>query len=350
MMRYSPMERVMKTLNHEEPDRVPLFLMLTYQGANWLNMDLKTYFSKGEYVAEGQLRLRERYGHDCLNPFFYASVEIEAFGGQTLFRKEGPPNAGAPIIRSEADIHNLRVPEVYEHPRLAETLKAIRLLKEAVGDEVPIMGAVMAPFSLPIMQMGFEAYMELIYDSPALFWKLMAVNEAFAVAYANAQLEAGATAIGYGDPCGSHLIFPRALYEKTGFEIAKRVMNQIKGPTGYALASAGCLGHLDLISQTGVSLVAASHSEDMGLVKAKLDKSCAVIGNLNGIAMCHWDEKTIEAEVKKAIAQAGRGGGFVLSDGAGDVPLQVMDETLLAVSRAVAQWGEYPLDWVNAYD
>ena len=257
MMRYSPMERVMKTLNHEEPDRVPLFLMLTYQGANWLNMDLKTYFSKGEYVAEGQLRLRERYGHDCLNPFFYASVEIEAFGGQTLFRKEGPPNA---------------------------------------------------------------------------------------------QLEAGATAIGYGDPCGSHLIFPRALYEKTGFEIAKRVMNQIKGPTGYALASAGCLGHLDLISQTGVSLVAASHSEDMGLVKAKLDKSCAVIGNLNGIAMCHWDEKTIEAEVKKAIAQAGRGGGFVLSDGAGEVPLQVMDETLLAVSRAVAQWGEYPLDWVNAYD
>lgn len=201
---YSPMERVMKALSYQEPDRVPFFLMLTYHGAERLNMDLETYFSKGEYVAEGQLLLRERYGHDCLNPFFYASVEIEAFGGQTIFHKAGPPNAGTPIIRKEADIHHLKVPEVYEQPKLLETLKAIRLLKETVGENVPIMGAVMSPFSLPIMQMGFEAYIELIYEKPQLFWKLMEVNEAFAVAYANAQIEAGATAIGYGDPCGSH--------------------------------------------------------------------------------------------------------------------------------------------------
>lgn len=343
---YSPMERVMKALSYQEPDRVPFFLMLTYHGAERLNMDLKTYFSKGEYVAEGQLLLRERYGHDCLNPFFYASVEIEAFGGQTIFHKAGPPNAGTPIIRKEADIHHLKVPEVYEQPKLLETLKAIRLLKETVGENVPIMGAVMSPFSLPIMQMGFEAYIELIYEKPQLFWKLMEVNEAFAVAYANAQIEAGATAIGYGDPCGSHLIFPRALYEKTGFEIAKRVISQVKGPMGYALASAGSLGHLDLISQTGVSLIAASHSEDMGLVKERLNQSCAVIGNLNGVAMCHWDQQRITSEVKKAIARAGRGGGFILSDGAGEVPLQVKDEVLLAISKAVEQWGQYPLEWV----
>lgn len=349
MTNYSPMSRVMKALNHEEADRVPFFLMLTYQGANWLKMDLKTYFSSGENVAQAQLLMRERYGHDCLNPFFYASLEIEAFGGETLFFESGPPNAGAPIIRTESDILNLKVPKVSEHPRLQEAIKAIKILKAAVGDAVPIMGAVMAPFSLPIMQMGFEKYIELIYERPDLFWKLMAINEAFAVEYANAQLEAGATAIGYGDPCGSNLIFPRAIYEKTGFLVAKRVLSQINGPTGYALASAGSLGHIDLIKDTGVSLVSVSPGEDLGVMKRSAGKLLA-LGNLNGIAMCHWDVKTAEAEVKRAIAKAGRGGGFVLCDGAGELPLQIKDETLLAISEAVQKWGQYPLNWVDDYE
>lgn len=350
MTNCSPMSRVMKALNHEEADRVPYFLMLSYQGAGWLNMSLKKYFSSGENVAEAQLIMRKRYGHDCLNPFFYASLEIEAFGGSTLYFESGPPNAGAPIIRTESDILNLKVPLVSEHPRLQEAIKAIQILKAEVGNEVPIMGAVMAPFSLPIMQMGFEKYIELIYERPDLFWKLMEVNEAFAVDFANAQLEAGATAIGYGDPCGSNLIFPRAVYEKTGFIIAKRVLSQIKGPTGYALASAESLGHMDLIKETGVSLIAASSVEDIGTVKERAGDKKTVLGNLNGIAMCHWDAKTAEYEVKKAIAKAGRGGGFVLCDGAGELPLQVKDETLLAISEAVQKWGQYPLEWVNDYE
>ena len=73
-------ERVLTTLGHKEPDRVPLFLLLTLHGAKEMGMTIKEYFSKGEYVAEGQLKLREKYRHDCLYSFFYAPVEIEAFG------------------------------------------------------------------------------------------------------------------------------------------------------------------------------------------------------------------------------------------------------------------------------
>ena len=54
-----------------------------------------------------------------------------------------------------------------------------------------------------------------------------------------------------------------------------------------------------------------------------------------------------EAAVKRAIAQAGPGGGFILSDNHGEIPWQVADETLLAIGEAVARWGRYPLDWVR---
>ena len=46
----TPMERVLTTLSHKEPDRVPLFLLLTMHGANELGLSIKEYFSKGEKV------------------------------------------------------------------------------------------------------------------------------------------------------------------------------------------------------------------------------------------------------------------------------------------------------------
>ncbi len=75
------MQRVLTALSHQEPDRVPLFLLLTMHGARELGLGIREYFSKAENVVEGQLRLREKFGHDCLYAFFYAPVEIEAWAG-----------------------------------------------------------------------------------------------------------------------------------------------------------------------------------------------------------------------------------------------------------------------------
>jgi len=47
------LERVLTTLSHREPDRVPLFLLVTMHGAKELGLSIREYFSKAEYVVEG---------------------------------------------------------------------------------------------------------------------------------------------------------------------------------------------------------------------------------------------------------------------------------------------------------
>ncbi len=79
------LQRVLTTLGHQEPDRVPLFLLLTMHGAKELGVSIKDYFSRAENVVEGQLRLREKYRHDCYYPFFYGSLETEAWGGEVIY-------------------------------------------------------------------------------------------------------------------------------------------------------------------------------------------------------------------------------------------------------------------------
>ncbi|MEW7973618.1 MAG: uroporphyrinogen decarboxylase family protein [Candidatus Thiodiazotropha endolucinida] len=345
---FTPLQRVLTTLGHEEPDRVPLFLLLSITGAKFAGTSIKEYFTDGARVAESQLRMQERYRNDCLYGFYYASAEVEPFGGSTLFFSDGPPNAGAPPIRSGADIDSLVAPDPMSSVVLCRVLETQRILKAEAGDRIPIIGEVISPFSLPIMQMGFEAYLNLMFEEPGRFHKLMEVNEEFCVNWANAQLEAGATAITYFDPVSSTTVITPEHYRKTGHEVAKRTIARINGPTVTHLASGNCIPILDDIVTTGTRVVGVSSLEDLRVLKEKAMGKLTLLGNMNGVEMARWTLEQAEMIVKRAIAQAGPGGGFILADNHGEIPWQVSDEVLMAISDAVRRWGSYPLDWIRA--
>ncbi|MBE0646266.1 MAG: uroporphyrinogen decarboxylase family protein [Bacteroidales bacterium] len=342
MKTMTSMERVLTTLGHQEPDRVPLFLLLTMHGAKELGLTIKEYFSNAGNVAEGQLRLRKKYSNDCIYAFFHAPIETEAWGGEVIFHEEGPPNAGAPFITRIEQIHSLKVPSVKESKGLQRVCEAISKIKSRIGDEAPIIGVAMSPFSLPVMQMGFDKYLDLMFLHPKEFNLLMRLNEQFCIEWSNAQLAAGATAICYFDPVSSPTIIPREKYLETGYLVAKRTISQIQGPTATHFASGRCLGILDDVATTGTAVVGVSALEELRKLKEIAKGRITLLGNLNGVEMRTWSQEKVEKEVRDAIEQAGSGGGFILSDNHGEIPFQVEDDTLLAISEATRRWGEYP--------
>ncbi|MCF7936306.1 MAG: uroporphyrinogen decarboxylase family protein [Synergistales bacterium] len=339
----TPMERVMTTLQFREPDRVPLFLSLTMHGAKELGLSIEEYYAKAEHVVEGQLRMQAKYRHDCLIPFCYAAAETEAWGGTTIFRDDGPPNSGAPVITTPEMIPDLEPPCVEDSPSLQRILDITGELHRRSRGEIPVLGVVISPFSLPVMQMGFEAYLVLTYEHPQLFQQLMKVNETFCIAWANAQLAAGATAIIYFDPVASPSITTRQTYLQTGYQVARRTLAAIEGPTATHLASGSSLPIVGDLCGLDTQVVCPSADEDLGEVKATGRGRLAVVGNLNGLAMRRWTARQTEEEVRHAIERGGPGGGFVLSDHHGELPFQVPDEVLFGISEAVRRWGFYPL-------
>jgi len=98
MTNNTSLQRVLTTLEHKEPDRVPLFLFVSMHGAKELRMSIKEYFSKAKNVVKGQLLMREKYRNDCLYSLFYAGIEVEAYGGEVIYYEDGPPNTGKPFI------------------------------------------------------------------------------------------------------------------------------------------------------------------------------------------------------------------------------------------------------------
>ncbi len=339
----SSRDRIMTALGFQEPDRVPLVLNPTMHAAKDLGIRHADFFTSSDHVARGQLHIREKYGTDAYFGFHYGAVDFEAFGGSILFREDGPPNSGRPIITSGAAIDTITVPRVHETACLAMVLETIRLIKAGSPDDAPIFGVVIAPLSLPVMQMGFEAYLQLMYTDPERFDRLIAINSEFCIAWGKAQIAAGADAIIYFDPVSSPMIIPPALYERTGWRVAREVIPQIPGPVATAFASARVLPILDRVIETGTAAIAFGESENISEIKALAGGKVGIIGNLNGIAMVHWSREEVADQVSRLIRIAAPGGGFILSDNHGEIPLQVPDENLLAIREAATRFGSYPI-------
>lgn len=337
----TPMERTLAALSFKEADRVPLFLFLTLHGAKELGMPIHEYLSNGKNVARGQIALQERIGHDCYYSFFYAAVEVEAMGGEVLFNDDGPPIAGEPFLKKVEQIAKMEPPRIEDSPSLLKVLEAIERLYAHSQGSVPIIGVVMSPFSLPVMQMGYGPYIELMMEQPEPFAQLMALNEAFCTAWARAQVKAGATAICYFDPLSSPTTTQPEVTRRTGFPIARRMISSFGAPVATHFASGRVLRVLDDVVASGADLIGVTVQEDLAEVRAASRGRINVLGNLNGITMRRWSKEEAFVNVRDTLRAAGRGGGFILADNHGEIPWQVPDQVILAIAEATRKFGTF---------
>ena len=337
------MERVMAAISHQEPDRIPIFHLFSHYGAKELNLSIKKYFKKPENVVKAQVLMREKYSNDCFYTFYYAPIEIEAFGGEVVYIKEGPPNSGEPLIREINEIKELDIPKIENSKGLQKVLETTRSLKRIGGDEIPIIGVVMSPFSLPVMQMGFEKYLELMYFRKEEFNLLMQINQEFCINWANAQLKSGATAICYFDPLASPTIIEREKYLQTGYKIAKNTISKINGAVATHLASGRALSVVDDIASTGSAVIGFSSEDNITKIKEKAKDKICLLGNLNGLEMASWSKQKAQSEVKKLIDFGAKDGGLIISDNHGEIPWQVPEDILLEITQTVIEYGKYPI-------
>ncbi|MEI7743072.1 MAG: uroporphyrinogen decarboxylase family protein [Chloroflexota bacterium] len=343
----TPMERVTTTLQHRESDRVPFVLALGMYASHELGMTVPEFYADPANVIEGSLRTFAKYGSDVIAGTWPVAIELEAWGTEILWFDDGPPNAGGPIINHPEDILRLVPPRFEDGQRARWMLECISAIRARVGPDVPIMGGIVGPNSLPVMQMGFEAYLNLILERRDLWARLMAVNEEWSVAWGNAQLAAGATALAYFDPLASSTIVPPALYRETGFEVARRVIPRLNGGTVTVLASGRALPVIPDLIETGTLGVAPSVLDDLEQVVEACRGRATIVGNLNGIEMRHWTQQEAEAKVRDLIRTAAPGGGLIVADNHGEIPLQVPEDILLAISEAVRVHGRYPIAGID---
>jgi len=337
------MDRLVAAANGRILDHIPVFCNLLDQGARELGMSIEQYFSDGEHVAEAQLRMLKKFGHDNVWSLFYVGKEAELLGCKKIrFAEDGPPNVEDYVIKSYDDIVKLQVPdEISTHPAFAESAKCLARLKREVGGKVPICAYLTASMSLPALLMGMEKWLELLMiGDPAMRDLLLEKCSDFLRKEIAAYRQAGADVLVYADPYGSTDIIPMKLFKELSLKWIKRDLEPggLNGVVYYVGGARLNAVADEVIREVGISVFYPSPMEDiaesMRIIKDRA--LCAAV--INDIKLLDWTPDEVRAEVKR-IVQSGLGVGKKLFFGTVVMPYGIPEANIKAMIDAAKEYG-----------
>ncbi|HBX51608.1 MAG: uroporphyrinogen decarboxylase [Bacteroidetes bacterium RIFOXYB2_FULL_35_7] len=336
-------ERLTALVNGTIIDRVPVFCNLIDQGAKQLGLSIQEYFSNGEYVAEAQLKMREKYGYDSLWSLFYAGREAELLGcNKMIFPKNGPPNVGHMIIKNYDDIHKLQIPEdITTHPAFEQPLKCLKILKKEAGGKYPICAYTTSSMTLPAMLMGMEKWMELLLFGPTdIRDELLEKCSDFFAKHLLAYKNAGADIFVYANPFGSTDFVSLKQFNELSMPWMKRDIQQV-GINGvvYYCGSSRMNNVIDLvIKHLNLKTFYLSPMDNIAEAKRIIAGRAIAAGVINDIELIRWTKDEIKTEVKRIFDAGMPSGKFFF--GTLVMPYEIPEENIKYMLDVVYDYGK----------
>ena len=338
------MERLQALLSGQRPDRIPINVNLVDQGARELGLSLQDYYAKGERVAEGQLRMRAKYGYDLLLGMFYSALDAELMGcRQLIYATDGPPNVGHLVIKKPDDIRKLTPPaDLYSHPRFHELASCIKTLKQESAGQWPVVGVVTASFSLPAMLMGVGAWLDLLLNGDAILRELLLQKcAAFASDKILALREAGADLIIYTNPLASATFILPAQFRQLALPWTLKDLEQ-NGPNGIVFFNGGGVINpilADLKKHSGIGAYYLNPFDDIAEARQLLGPEPLIVGAINDIKLIDWTPEEIEQDVERIMLAGNKAGNFIF--GTLLMPYGIPEHNIRTMIKAAIKYGSF---------
>lgn len=340
----TPIEILTAAINGQPAPRVPIFCNLLDQGASELGMTQKEYYAKGENVAEGQLRMRARYGYDNVWSLFYVGKEAELLGcKEILYADSGSPNVKDFIIKNYDDIEKLEIPnDLTASPVWQEIAKCLAILTSEVGKTHPVCAYLTASTTLPAILMGMDKWMELLMLGPVDVRELLLTKCCdFFQKQAAAYRAAGANVLIYATPFGSTYFVGMKRFME--FSMPRMQRDLAAGGVANMVYYCGMAPFNNVIEQVmstlGIGVHYISPMDSLAEAKAIIGNRGLTCGVIDDIRMINWTPEQTRAEVER-IMEIGKPGGHFLF-GTGVMPQAIPEANIIAMLDAAFKYGSY---------
>jgi uroporphyrinogen decarboxylase len=325
-------DTLLRALLRQPTDYTPVWLMR--QAGRYLPEYRATRARAGSFLAlakspsfatEVTLQPLERYALDAAILFSDILTVPDAMGLGLYFADGEGPRFERPV-RTEADVARLAVPDMAD--ALGYVMNAVREIRGALRDRVPLIGFSGSPFTLACYMVegggsdDFRLVKTMLYRRPDLLHRILDVNAAAVAGYLNAQIDAGAQAVMIFDTWGGALA--DGAYQTFSLHYIRAVLARIKRehdgeriPTIVFTKGGGLW--LEQIADTGCDAVGLDWTVNLGAARARIGDRCALQGNVDPMVL-FADEAGIAREVERALQAFGRpapGSGHVFNLGHG---------------------------------
>ena len=200
-----PYHRVISRLDGATVDRPPNFNIFMTFAAHHIRKPLSKYYQDYRVLVDANLAMVEDFHVDIVQAISDPYRETADFGAEIIFPDDGLPVCKTPLLTDPEDLARIRLPDPTSGRRMLDRLEAVRVMREKVGDEIPVMGWVEGALAEAADLRGSIDLLMDIYDRPNWLLDLLEVCTDVAIAFARAQVEAGAHIIGLGDAIASQI-------------------------------------------------------------------------------------------------------------------------------------------------
>ena len=302
-------ERVMAVLNHQKPDRMPCFganCMVTYDQMEAVQAFWPKAHEDGESMAKLALASHTVLGFDAVRVPFCQTFEAHALGckikpGKGPGGVEGIPGIDHPPP-FKLDDTPVFPDDFLSRGRIPELLKAVRILKKEVGDEVPVVAGIIGPFTLAGSMIDTVPLLKASFKSPEKMRPWIELGEKAGTSLAKALIDAGADIISCEDMTASpELIAPKTYFDYE-LEYQSKQFEAISVPTLLHIC-----GKVDSIvewmGQTGASVLSLDPKSNPKVVREKCGPDIVLLGGLDVATtlFLHGPDE-IKKEAEQAIA------------------------------------------------
>mgnify|MGYP000845344316 CR=1 FL=1 len=280
-------ERIRACIEGKATDVIPFMPITMMFAADHIGVPYGQYAADYRLLVEGQVRVAEDHDFDFVSCISDPARESADCGAAVVWFDDQPPalDEGNALLADKAALAGLKQPDPLGGGRMTDRVNAAALFREKVGGVKLIEGWVEGPIALAADLRGINHVMMDFFEDPGFVHDLMAFAVETGLAFAKAQIEAGADIIGVGDAAAS-LVGPM-IYGEYVWQYESRLIEGIQAAGGMArLHICGNTSPiLEGMGRLGCEIVDLDHMVSMADARAAMGPDQVLLGNIDPVSL-----------------------------------------------------------------
>ena len=317
------MERVVKCLQHEEGDRIPVYPILSGVTRKLVGTSYERWATDAETCADALFEAAKRFDLDCVVTLIDLSVECDAWGQELVYPEDAAahPNYNNCLIKEIEDYARVKKVDYRQGKRMMMHIDVCRRLVEKAQGEIPIVAFVFGPLGvLSMLRNQQDMYMDIYDDPDAVKAAAREVNETLKE-YTNALIDTGVSAVMFDTLFASGSIMSPEMWLKFEGCLVKELAD-VCHARGTLVMIHNC-GHksyfkeqIDMMNPCAISFLhPPADCKDFAECKEKYGGSVTLIGCVTPANVILATDEAWDRECMEQIGIFKKGGGYMLATG-----------------------------------
>ena len=329
----------------KEVDRIMCCLDTGETLAPLINTTLKEYYHSSEKMCQLEEYIYETFHSDGAGVSCTLRGMAEAMGAKVKYSDYNVAQIEKPALTLD-EVDHAKLVDIDKDGRLPIILEGVRLVKEKLGDKVPVSATVTGPFTIAAMSVGTEQLLIGTRKKPEKVKQLMEVIVENNNRYIKRLLDIG-VGIGFADPVSSTSLISVKQYKEFSLPYFQKNVDYIKKHGG------GCGLHIcgtsrklwESLNETGIGCFGLDNVEDIEEAKEILGPHMSIQGNVPPVEVMRLGTPYDVLRSAKECIRKGfdAPNGYTLTSGC-QMPVGTPEENMQALMDAARIFGRYPID------